>query len=418
MYFSSQGIALRVDVQAESAQIDSAFQLTEHLKALHYSYTHPASSDTTRPISRSMANSLATPPPGIDRSLWLYELCRVLVQKVNTIIVALFTDTPPCSALTCSEMRASEWQYLCAVHDPPKSCCAIDYCCHTLDWAANTLTNPKHFPSRLTLSGGTGEGTSATSSQHQVRQLSNVIRRVYRIFAHAWFSHREVFWRVEGKTGLYVFYKTVCDTYNLIPEENYTVPAEAEGIEQAVETPSATRPAPSAILKRSSIVGGSEGEMTIEKEGSSSGANLDVTPGATAKRHRHTPSKGVSPVATVIEENEDEDVGQEQPELLTPRKPAQPTSRTDETNLQDHECNLHSSEGDETETGDPLTMPNVDCTADEEDDLTLQEVETTIHAVEVDVPSISEPGLTEAEDQSRAMSFADDPDAAKRPMEA
>jgi len=367
-----------------------------------------------------MANSLATPPPGIDRSLWLYELCRVLVQKVNGIIVALFTDTPPCSASTCSEMRASEWQYLCAVHDPPKSCCAIDYCCHTLDWAANTLTNPKHFPSRLTLSGGAEEGTSATSSQHQVRQLSNVIRRVYRIFAHAWFSHREVFWRVEGKTGLYVFYKTVCDTYNLIPEESYTVPAEAEGIEQVVETPSATRPAPSAILKRSSIVGGSEGEITIEKEASSSGTNLDVTltPGATTKRHRHTPSKGVSPVATVIEENEDEDVGQEQSELLTPRRPAQPTLRTEETNFEDHEGNLHNREGETTETEDPLTMPSVDSTAELEDDLTLKEVETTIHAVEVHVPSISEPGITEGEDGSPATSLADDADVAKRPIEA
>lgn len=128
-------------------------------------------------------------------------------------------------------MRASEWQYLCAVHDPPKSCCAIDYCCHTLDWAANTLTSPKHFPSRLAL------GTETNTAQQQIRQLTNIFRRVYRIFAHAWFQHRDMFWRIEGKTGLYVLFKTVCDEYNLIPEDNYTIPSEAEGMQSTPVAP-------------------------------------------------------------------------------------------------------------------------------------------------------------------------------------
>jgi hypothetical protein len=38
-----------------------------------------------------------------------------------------------------------------------------------------------------------------------------------------------MFWRVEGKTGLYVFFKTVCDEYGMIQPENYTIPPEAEG---------------------------------------------------------------------------------------------------------------------------------------------------------------------------------------------
>ncbi|KAF2098587.1 Mob1/phocein, partial [Rhizodiscina lignyota] len=205
----------------ELTEIDSAFQLTEHLKALHNAAIHPSDSHTTRPIDRPTALRLAQPPDGVDRALWLYELCRFLCQKANSILIALFADLPPCSATTCPEMRASEWQYLCAVHDPPKSCCAIDYCCHTLDWAATTLTSPKNFPSRLAM------GTETGQAHQQVRQLTNVFRRVYRIFAHAWFQHREMFWKVERESGLYVLFKTVCDVYQLIPEDNYTIPPEA-----------------------------------------------------------------------------------------------------------------------------------------------------------------------------------------------
>ncbi|KAJ8613321.1 hypothetical protein MRB53_037008 [Persea americana] len=279
----------------ELADIDSAFQLTEHLKALHYSFTHPPDFDTTLPVDRHTGSLLAEAPEGIDRALWLYELCRFLVQKVNTIIVALFSDHPPCSSQTCPEMRASEWQYLCAVHDPPKSCCAIDYCCHTLDWAANTLTSPKHFPSRLTMN-----GSDASSPQHQIRQLTNIFRRVYRIYAHAWFQHREVFWRVEGKTGLYIFFKTVCDAYGLIPEDNYTIPPEAEGVEP-VETPLAAEPPP-IMLRRPP-----EPAMNEKAQEMSESPGLQQSAGATTRRHRQTPSRGTAIVNAVPEEAEDDE---------------------------------------------------------------------------------------------------------------
>lgn len=276
-------------------QIDSAFQLTEHLKALHYSLTHPDGSDSTIPVDREMALRLAQAPENVDKILWLYELCRLLTQKVNSIIVALFSDTPPCSSLTCPEMRASEWQYLCAVHDPPKSCCAIDYCCHTLDWAGNTLTSPKHFPSRLAL------GTDQSTQHSQQRQLTNIFRRVYRIFAHAWFQHREMFWKVEGRTGLYVFYKTVCDVYNLIPEDNYTVPAEAEGLEPSSESRSSVPP---LILKREPSGPGPLDTGTVINETLS---DHSLSTAGTTKRHRHSPSVGATVVHTVVEENEEEE---------------------------------------------------------------------------------------------------------------
>ncbi|KAJ4363074.1 hypothetical protein N0V83_010194 [Neocucurbitaria cava] len=289
-------------------QIDSAFQLTEHLKALHNFLTHPIGANTTIPVDRDMAHKLAQSPANVDKELWLYELCRFLTQKVNSIIVALFSDNPPCSSTTCPEMRASEWQYLCAVHDPPKSCCAIDYCCHTLDWAANTLTSPKHFPSRLAL------GADQTTQHSQMRQLTNIFRRVYRIFAHAWFQHRDMFWKVEGRTGLYIFFKTVCDVYGLIPEDNYTIPSEAEGIEPPTESRSS---APPMILKREPSEPGSQdfSDNATLVEGV---ADHTLSTAGTTKRHRHSPSVGATSVSTVVEENEEEeDHSGEEPRPVT-----------------------------------------------------------------------------------------------------
>ena len=199
-------------------------------------------------------------------------------------------------------MRASEWQYLCAVHDPPKSCCAIDYCCHTLDWAANILTSQKHFPSRLTLG-----SEAAGGSQQGVKQLTNIFRRVYRIFAHAWFQHRQVFWQVESHEGLYIFFKTVCDIYNLIPEDNYTVPPEAEGIsteneyrgnEQATFTETASSGRQGNLVETPK----EDEEVT---EDNSSATMTTMSTGATTRRHKHTPSLG-SVVTTIAEGDEDE----------------------------------------------------------------------------------------------------------------
>lgn len=186
-------------------------------------------------------------------------------------------------------MRASEWQYLCAVHDPPKACYAIDYCNHTLDWAANQLTSPKIFPSRLTLGSQTAGG-----SQGGLRALTNIMRRCYRIFAHAWYQHRQVFWNIENSQGLYIFFKTVCDVYNLIPQDSYTVPPEAEGLASTEEEP---RSEPSRASVKPS-----EPETPKKDE---SDATTTISTGATTRRHKHTPSTG-SAVTTIAEGDEDD----------------------------------------------------------------------------------------------------------------
>ncbi|KAE8550073.1 hypothetical protein EYB25_008604 [Talaromyces marneffei] len=291
------------------SQLDSPFQLQEHLKALFHNYTMPNGSTTIHPITHEVAVSLSHAPEGVERSLWLYELCRFLTMKVNNLIIAFFAEDPPCSQQSCPEMRASEWQYLCAVHDPPKSCCAIDYCCHTLDWATNILTSPKYFPSRLTLGSESGGGPQAS-----MRHLTNIFRRLYRIFAHAWFQHRDVFRQVENTDGLYVFFKTVCDVYELIPQDNYTVPEEAERLAASDDTPEEPQghSITAAVLppennRRISVLRNDTAILTPTLSSDNPGdaqASLNLSTGATTRRHKHSPSTGSS-VSTIAEVTED-----------------------------------------------------------------------------------------------------------------
>jgi len=212
-------------------------------------------------------------------------------------------------------MRASEWQFLCAVHEQPKSCCAIDYCCHTLDWAANVVTDPKIFPSRLVAL------QDAHSRSIAMKSLVNVFRRLHRIFAHAWFQHRTVFWTVENQTGLYVFFKTVCDMYDLLPGETYKLPPEAEGLEGDSKPGGAAGGAGPGGEKKSSFPGGvalgavgrSHHGQKSEGSGLLPGSDEDPHhPGVgrtNTRRHiRSNPSTG-SAVTTVMEADEEDGGG-------------------------------------------------------------------------------------------------------------
>lgn len=293
--------------------------------------THTEASDQTIPITKETALQLTTPPQlneseSVDRNLWLYELCRFLTQKANIVSIFLMNDTPACSSQTCPEMRASEWQYLCAVHDPPKSCCAIDYCNHTLDWAANVLTSPRNFPSRLALG---GEGGNVTNS---MKHLTNIFRRVYRIFAHAWFQHREIFWSVESTYGLYILFKTVCDEYHLIPEESYTIPAEAAGSQEASNSSHVSLSDSSSqvqILRKNASLESGDGLSTPPDTSLSIAQNSAAT--ARRHKHKHTPSTG-SLVDTITEGLEEEEDSTQTPiEVADPSHQPQASTETSQT---------------------------------------------------------------------------------------
>ena len=135
-----------------------------------------------------------------------------------------------------------------------------------------------------------------------MKHLTNIFRRVYRIFAHAWFQHREVFWQVEGSDGLYAFFKTVCDMYRLIPDDGYTIPPEAEGEEVPEKGQQDSRekrePRRMQILRKDDRAQ----PVTPSKE-EVDPASLNV---ATQRRHRYSPSRPSS-VATIAETAEDDE---------------------------------------------------------------------------------------------------------------
>nr|CAG8636221.1 13451_t:CDS:2 [Entrophospora candida]CAG8643694.1 5242_t:CDS:2 [Entrophospora candida] len=117
-------------------------------------------------------------PAGQSEEAWQYEHLRQLCLELNYLVVQL---EPECNKQTCPEMKADEWMYRCAAHLAPMNCCAIDYIVHTLDGATNLLNSHKSFPSRLSI------------PDTSVKHYQSIARRLYRIFAHAWFHHREIF---------------------------------------------------------------------------------------------------------------------------------------------------------------------------------------------------------------------------------
>ncbi|TPX63396.1 hypothetical protein SpCBS45565_g06671 [Spizellomyces sp. 'palustris'] len=151
-------------------------------------------------------------PEGQDRDLWRYELLRQVCQDLNNFVVLLESE---CTASSCPEMKALEWLYLCAGHPNPQQCSALDYIIHTLDSATALLNSQKYFPSRVSI--------PPTSLKH----FSNVTRRLYRIFAHAWFHHREIFTEFEIESHLYARVLYMIKYFDIMPDDALVVPADA-----------------------------------------------------------------------------------------------------------------------------------------------------------------------------------------------
>jgi hypothetical protein len=115
-----------------------------------------------------------------------------------------------------------------------------------------------------------------------------------------------VFWSVEGQTGLYVFFKTVCDLYDLLPAENYKLPPEAEGLEAPQAEPEPEKSTPT-ILKAPQQQQQQQEEEREQGAASESGDNVHSFSRTNTRRHiRSSPSTG-SAVTTVMESAEEED---------------------------------------------------------------------------------------------------------------
>uniref|UniRef100_A0A4W3HXQ8 MOB family member 4, phocein n=1 Tax=Callorhinchus milii TaxID=7868 RepID=A0A4W3HXQ8_CALMI len=123
---------------------------------------------------------------------------------------------------TCTQMTATEqWIFLCAAHKTPKECPAIDYTRHTLDGAACLLNSNKYFPSRVSI------------KESSVAKLGSVCRRIYRIFSHAYFHHRQIFDDYENETFLCHRFTKFVIKYSLMSKDNLIVPILEEEVQNA-----------------------------------------------------------------------------------------------------------------------------------------------------------------------------------------
>lgn len=140
---------------------------------------------------RSNMDILTTLPSGSEQNIWIYEHLRQIIIELNFFLVRLSDE---CDSTTCPEMKATDsWVFLCAGHgskQAPKKCCAIEYCAHTLSSFMNVLNSTDMFPNRYTI------------PQKSAQQFPDIFRRVYRIFAHAFYHHKQLFQQEEKRSHL------------------------------------------------------------------------------------------------------------------------------------------------------------------------------------------------------------------------
>ncbi|KAA1106512.1 hypothetical protein PGT21_035808 [Puccinia graminis f. sp. tritici] len=186
------------------ASLESPFQLQEYIAHL------------VRADPHAVARIIKLPSPHVQREVWIYEQLRRLAHDLgHPLVSALQAD---CNRAKCPEMKAGEWLYLCAAHATANEneCCAIDYIVHTLDGATALLNSARYFPSRLQI--------PASSIKH----FTSIARRLYRILAHAWFHHRELFEECEMETSLYARFLALTDEFELIAEDLLVIPRAVE----------------------------------------------------------------------------------------------------------------------------------------------------------------------------------------------
>eukprot|EP00045_Choanoeca_perplexa_P020362 m.4206 g.4206 ORF g.4206 m.4206 type:complete len:179 (-) comp6755_c0_seq1:237-773(-) len=154
---------------------------------------------------------LVTEPEGVDTFVFRYELFRYFLVVLNQLAVKLINE---CNDEDCPMMMATkDWEFRCAAHPEPHDCSAISYTMHTLHQAEQAVNNEKAFPMRSSV--------PETAVKRVVAQQS---RRVYRIPAHAYHHHSELFKQFETQTHFMARFDHFLRHYKLVAEEQLIVP--------------------------------------------------------------------------------------------------------------------------------------------------------------------------------------------------
>lgn len=183
------------------SEYTSALALAEHIQ------------DLLREDSSDVERIYELPADNVDPLAWQYEHLRQFLIEFNLLLVAL-GDT--CTPETCPKMTASnEWQYLCSAHKKPQDCAAIDYMTHTIDGSTALLTNAKQFATRTEV------------SPVNAKYFQSMARRLYRIFAHVYYHHRQIFDEMEAEMHLCARFSHFVMKFNLMSPSMLLVPQDA-----------------------------------------------------------------------------------------------------------------------------------------------------------------------------------------------
>ncbi|CAD8132428.1 unnamed protein product [Paramecium pentaurelia] len=162
----------------------------------------------------SNIKQIITPPPEVDINVWQYEHLRQFILELNLLVTQL---KGLCTAQTCPKMKATEdWLYLCAAHKKAQECSAIDYMIHNLDQSTSILTNIKTYPSRVSI-----------NPQNATNNFAFIVRRLYRLFSHTYFNHKEIFEDFENEMFLCTRFTEFALKFDLMSPKLITIPKEA-----------------------------------------------------------------------------------------------------------------------------------------------------------------------------------------------
>ncbi|KAJ7096616.1 Mob1/phocein [Mycena belliarum] len=217
------------------SSLDSAFQLQEYISLLIRLDVHDVDAIVSVPGRSKQkekekegdaSDDSKKAEVTVDEACWKYEQLRRLAQDLSHPLITMLQQV--CTRTTCPEMKAGEWLYLCVAHGNDgamEQCCAIDYILHTLDSATALLNSPRAFPSRLQI--------PATSHRH----FTSLARRLGRIFAHAYFHHREEFAQAEAESALYARFLALTEKFDLVPADFLVIPRTPAPTEERVRPP-------------------------------------------------------------------------------------------------------------------------------------------------------------------------------------
>eukprot|EP01083_Nonionella_stella_P291465 991778_1 len=135
------------------------------------------------------------------------ESMKYFLIEVVYFVVYLSAE---CNNTNCNKMQAtSKFRYRCSAHRKPKDCNAIQYCVHTLDLFTEKLNNKEYNVC--------SPNYNKIPEKKAKKDIGDLCRRVYRIFAHAFFHHQQLFDHYESKHLLCTRFIMFFRKYQLVP---------------------------------------------------------------------------------------------------------------------------------------------------------------------------------------------------------